>query len=260
MKVVIFCGGEGTRLKEETEFKPKPLVKIGDMPILWHIMKIYSHYGHKEFILPLGYKGEMIKDFFVNFNWRVNDFTLNLKTKEIENHKNHNDENWKIHFVDTGLKSKTSLRLYNVRELLEGEEMFMLTYGDGIADIDISKLVEFHKNKGKLVTISGINVMSKFGVLDVGEDSLAKKFKEKPQADGIINGGFMVFDKKVLEHLTNENTMIVKSLLPMLAEKGEIAVYRHEGFWDCMDTYRDYLALNKMWSEGNTPWVVWDKK
>ena len=256
MKVVIFCGGEGTRLREETEFKPKPLVEIGGMPILWHIMKIYSHYGHKEFILPLGYKGEMIKDFFVNFNWKSNDFTLDFRSGDRRIHVNHILENWKLHLIETGLKSMTTLRLHKVKHLLENDDNFMVTYGDGIADININKLIEFHEKQKKIVTITGVKVGSKFGIVEVDENGIANTFKEKPKNSDMVNGGFMVFNKKIFNYINGENTMLVSSVLPKLAEKGEVAVYKHDGSWFCMDTYRDYLELNKMWEE-NPKWKIW---
>ena len=256
MKVVILCGGMGTRLKEETEFKPKPLVNVGGMPILWHIMKIYSHYGHKEFILPLGYRGEMIKEFFVNFNWMANDFSLDLKDKKVEIHNNHKNEDWTIHFVDTGLESGTALRLYKIKELLKDEEDFMLTYGDGVADIDMNKLVEFHKQEGSVATLTGIQTASRFGVIETDENKVTS-FVEKPFGNDRLNGGFFVFNKRIFDHIDNSNVMLVGHTLPKLANTGDLSIYKHDGFWHCMDTYRDYLKLNEIW-KNNPKWKIWE--
>lgn len=258
MKTVILCGGQGTRLREETEFKPKPLVPIGNMPILWHIMKIYSHYGHKEFILPLGYKGSMIKEYFMNFNWMANNFTLDMMKKRVTIHEDHKIEDWKLHFVSTGKESKTARRLHKVRDLLKSEEYFMLSYGDGIANVDIDKLIAHHKKLGKIVTITGICTSSKFGVLDI-KDDIITNFSEKPFCDNdFINGGFFVCDKRFLDYVDGSDVMIVEDTLPKLAKMGEVAVYKHTGYWACMDTYRDYIKLNKEWKE-NPGWKVWDK-
>lgn len=257
MKAVIYCGGQGTRLREETEFKPKPLVEVGGMPILWHIMKIYAKYGYKEFILPLGYRGDLVKEFFINFNWRANDFTLDLMKKKIEVHENHKNEGWVIHFVDTGLETKTALRLKKVKHLLEKDETFLLTYGDGLADIDLKKLVEFHKKQKRIATITGVRVSSRFGTLNV-EGSSVKEFREKPREPSLINGGFMVFDSKVFDYISDKDVMLESPDGPLtkLSNKGQVSVYPHLGFWHCMDTYRDYLSLNKIWKE-DPKWKVW---
>jgi glucose-1-phosphate cytidylyltransferase len=256
IKVVILCGGQGTRLKEETEFRPKPLVEIGGMPIIWHIMKIYSRYGYKEFVLPLGYKGEMIKEYFLHFDWRANDFTLDIAKHKINVHTNHKKDDWVIHFVDTGLESKTALRLYKVKHLLEGQD-FMLTYGDGVADIDISELVKFHKKSKRIATITGVNVASKFGVINT-KGSKVTSFEEKPCEANFINGGFMVFSPNVFDYLTDEDIMLEadESLLTRLAKIGQVSVYTHPGFWHSMDTYRDYLSLNELWKQ-NPRWKIW---
>lgn len=258
VKAVILCGGRGTRLKEETEFKPKPLIEIGGMPIIWHIMKVYSYYGHNEFILPLGYKGEMIKEFFTNFSWRANDFSLNLKSEAISVHENHKKEDWDIHFVDTGVDSGTGLRLFKVKDFLKEGNLFLLTYGDGVSDVDINKLIEFHKKQNTIATITGVNVYSSFGVLKTSNNKVIK-FIEKPLNNDMINGGFMVFNKEVFEHMNDENSMLEENglgLLPKLAEMGEVSVYHHTGFWKCMDNYRDYIILNRLWRD-SPKWKVW---
>jgi glucose-1-phosphate cytidylyltransferase len=257
MKVVILCGGLGTRLNEETEFKPKPLVQVGGMPILWHIMKIYSHYGHNEFILPLGYKGDMIKEFFIHFNWRANDFTLDMMSKHCAVHNNHKNEDWKIHFVDTGLETKTALRVKKIQHIIGDDKEFMLTYGDGVSDVDINRLIEFHRAQKRIATITGVKVSSKFGVLASNGNQLTD-FNEKPEEANFINGGFMVFDSKVFKHFNDEDLMLEEKNGPLtkLAKLGEVSVYNHDGFWHSMDTYRDYLRLNQIWKE-SASWKIW---
>ncbi|MCK5039966.1 MAG: glucose-1-phosphate cytidylyltransferase [Candidatus Aenigmarchaeota archaeon] len=255
MKTVIFCGGIGTRLKEETEYKPKPMVLVGNRPIIWHIMKIYDYYGHKEFILPLGYKGDMIKDYFLNYKTRT-DFTLDLKHKKIEYHEFEKIEDWKISFVDTGIKSLTAKRLKRCEDYLKDEDVFMATYGDGLANININDLLKFHKKMGKMCTITGLNPFSKYGVLDVSE-GVVTKFREKPILKDLINGGFMVFNKEIFNFIKkDEDCMLEDTTLPKLAEKGEVALYKHEGFWHCMDTYKHFKQLNKMWAE-KPEWKIW---
>jgi glucose-1-phosphate cytidylyltransferase len=259
MKVVILCGGEGTRLREETEFKPKPLVEIGGMPILWHIMKIYSHYGHKEFILPLGYKGELIKQFFINFNWRANDFTLDFMDNKLNVHENHKKEDWIIHFIDTGLDTKTALRLKKVETIIGDDGEFMLTYGDGVADIDINSLIEHHHKNNKIITLTGINKLSQYGIIEIDKNDCATEFKEKPPSNDVINGGFMVLKKSIFRFLNEkENYMFEEKTIPELALKKEVSIYRHNGFWHSMDTYRDYINLNKIWKEEKI-WKIWNK-
>lgn len=258
MKAVILCGGQGTRLREETEFKPKPLVEVGGMPILWHIMKIFSHYGVKEFILPLGYKGDLIKQFFMDFSWRANDFTLNFADKSMDVHDNHKNEDWIIHFVDTGVETKTALRLKKISHLLSDDELFFLTYGDGVADIDIAKLLEFHKKNKRLLTLTGVNIDSRFGELSAN-NSLLIQFNEKPKESSLINGGFMVVSKEFVNHLSDEDLMLEEQRGPIstLAKKGEVSIYLHDGFWNCMDTYRDYQRLNEIWAKG-AKWKIWN--
>jgi len=262
MKVIIFCGGRGTRLQEETEYRPKPMVTIGKHPILWHIMKIYSHFSHKDFVLALGYKGEMIKDYFYNYKWLSSDFTLNIKSKEETYHDHAQLEDWNITFADTGPETKTVKRLSLLKKYLKGEDTFLLTYGDGVADVDINKLVDFHKSKGKIVTLTGINPTSQYGVIDVDSNYIAQAFKEKPTSeDDFINGGFMVCDKRIFNYLNEDDpNMLEETTLRELAKKGEVAVYHHRGFWQCMDTYRDFFNLNNMWNNGQRRWAVWEKK
>jgi len=258
MKVVILCGGKGYRIREETEFKPKPMVEVGGRPILWHIMNIYSHYGHKEFILPLGYKGDIIKEFFVEEKWRTHDFTLDSLKNVITLHKNNEEKDWIIHFIDTGVETGTALRLNKVKKLLEGEEDFLFTYGDGLSDVDINKLIDFHKMTKKVATLTGVQAPSRFGIIKEKE-GIVDFFQEKPKIEDFINGGFMVLNKKIFDYLSEDNVMFEVAVLPRLAKEKELAIYKHMGFWYSMDTYRDYLELNKMWEE-NYPWAVWKKK
>lgn len=260
MPVVILCGGKGTRLKEETDYRPKALVEIGDRPILWHIMKIYSHQGFNHFVLCLGEKGKMIKEYFMHRDWLDNDFQLSLKQKEMKLISNNHQEEWTIDFFDTGEETKTALRLYKLRDYLKDYEDFMITYGDGVADVNISALINQHKKMRKTVTITALHPRTKYGIVRYDERGLVKEFQEKPVLNDLINGGFWVFNKKIWEHLDGRNVMMVEDTLPKLALKGEVAFYLHEGFWQCMDTYKDYLQLNEMWEKGDHPWTVWEKK
>ena len=252
-KVVIFCGGMGTRLKEETEYKPKPLVEVGGLPILWHIMKLYSFYGMKDFILCLGYKGDMIKEFFMHYDWKAFDFTLNLKSKGITFHES-DIEDWNITFVDTGQETLIGGRLKQVEKYVD-TDIFHVTYGDGVSDINLNSLSQFHAKQGKIGTITCVRPHSKYGVVRVKKD-LITHFKEKPILDDYVNGGFMVFHRSVFAHVI-ETRMLEDGTLPLLVEKNELAGYIHDGFWYAMDTYKDYTDLNKMHSSGSHPWMVW---
>lgn len=258
MKAVIFCGGLGTRLREETEFRPKPLVEIRGRPILWHIMKIYSHYGFNEFVLCLGYKGSMIKEYFCHYNLLNEDFTLDLgKESNPVMHKDHCEKSWRITFVDTGEESLKGARLKRIEKYIDGDT-FMVTYGDGVADIDINKLIEFHKSHGKIATLTGVHPISRFGELILEGDQI-KKFEEKPQSEkNIINGGFFVFNRKIFDYLEDKDECDLElGALEKVAEKGELMMYRHAGFWYCMDTTRDVDYLRSIWREGKTPWKIW---
>lgn len=259
IRVVILCGGFGTRLREETEFRPKPLIEIGGKPILWHIMKIYAYYGFKNFILCLGYKGEMIKEYFLNYEAMNNDFTIQLGTKEkIEFHSNHAEGDWVVTLADTGLNSMTGARIKRIERYIN-DDTFMLTYGDGVGDINISKLYEFHLSRGKLATVTGVRPPSRFGELIV-ESGKLKKFSEKSQIhEGFINGGFFVFNRDVFNYLDdNEDCTLEREPLERLAEKGELEVYPHDKFWHCLDTYRDMHILEEEWNKGRPAWKVWE--
>jgi glucose-1-phosphate cytidylyltransferase len=261
MKVVILCGGLGTRLREETEFRPKPMVNIGSRPILWHIMKIYAHFGHKEFILALGYKGEMIKEYFYNYEIMNNDFTMELgKPESMEIHASHNESGWKITLAETGERNLKGSRIKQVEKYIK-DDTFMITYGDGVASIDIKKLIEFHRSHGKMVTLSGISPGSQFGELKIKDDQITS-FQEKPETpsqESWVSGGYMVCNRKIFDYLsTDEDCDFEFGALETIAKKGELMVYKHVGFWACMDTLRDVEHLNKLWEKGEAKWKVWD--
>jgi len=258
-KVVILCGGTGMRLKEETEYRPKPMVEIGDRPILWHIMKIYAHYNFNDFILCLGYKGKVIKEYFLNYEIMNNDFNIELgNSKNIKIYNNNSEQNWNVTLADTGENAMTGARVKRVEKYVDGDT-FMLTYGDGVADINIQELLEFHYAHGKIGTLTGIYPPSRFGELLV-EKNKVLSFSEKPEVhSGLISGGFFVFKRKFFDYLwSKEDCILEKKPLEHLTRDGELMVYHHKGFWQCMDTYRDYLLLNDIWNKGNTPWKIWE--
>lgn len=259
-KVVILCGGRGTRLREETETKPKPLVEIGGYPILWHIMKIYSFYRYNKFILCLGYKGETIKEYFYHYDLFMNDCTLKLnKSREIVFHRQINLEDWSVTLVDTGLNTLKGARIKIIEKYIE-DDLFLLTYGDGVANINIQEIIKFHKKHKKIGTITGVRPPSRFGDMVV-KKSMVLSFTEKPQASGgLINGGFFVFNKKFFNYLsTDENCDFEMGALEKLAEDGQLMVYEHKGYWACMDTYRDVIHLNGLWENNNAFWKLWKK-
>ncbi len=259
MQTIILCGGLGTRLREETEFRPKPMVEIGGKPILWHIMKIYSHYGIKDFVLSLGYKGEMIKEYFYNYEILTNDFTIELGNKKnIEMHSNNAEKDWRITLADTGDKALKGARLKRVQQYVN-DDTFMLTYGDGVAEVDINALLAFHKKHGKLATVTGINPAARFGELKI-KGNQVESFSEKPRdGEGLINGGFFVFNKGIFDYLSaDENCDLEIGPLEKIAGEGQLMVYKHRGFWACMDTIRDMEYLNNLWVEGNAEWKVWE--
>ncbi|MBI3669425.1 MAG: glucose-1-phosphate cytidylyltransferase [Acidobacteria bacterium] len=260
MKVVILCGGKGTRLREETEFRPKPLVEIGGKPILWHIMKIYAHFGFTEFVLCLGYRGYMIKEYFLNYTAQVNDFTIDLgdSGSSLQYHNDHEERNFKVSLVETGIETLTGGRLKRVEPYIEGKT-FMLTYGDGLGDIDIHRLVEFHASHGKVATVTAVRPFSRFGGLELGDGGLVRRFREKPQIEEWISGGFFVFDRRVFEYLNLDGTL-EQAPLARLAEDHQLMAYTHTGFWYAMDTYREYQYLNELWESRKVPWKVWETK
>lgn len=258
MKAIILAGGYGTRLGNRTDLIPKPMIKIGGKPILWHIMKIYSHYGINEFIICLGYKGELIKEYFLHYDARNNDFTIDIASSNIEFHNKHDEKDWKVTLVDTGIETLKGGRIKRIEQYLDNGTN-LLTYGDGVADIDINELIEFHKQHNKITTITGVHPPSRFGEM-TEENGIVKFFAEKPQtSQGLINGGFMVFNKALLDYLTpDENCDLEIGPLQKLSNKGEVIVFKHEGNWECMDHERDVVYLNKLWRENKAFWKIWE--
>lgn len=255
MKTIILAGGLGTRISEETSLKPKPLVEVGERPILWHIMNIYAFHGFREFVVALGYKGELIKYYFLNYHRLNSDLIIDLKDGQVKVHEA-SREDWRIHLVDTGLTTLTGGRLKRLTELLDGKT-FMMTYGDGVADIDIPAALAFHKKMGRHATITAVRPPARFGGLQF-EGHLVNKFFEKPQiGEGWINGGFFILEPAVFDYIDSDQTSFERQSLDRLAQDGQLAVYRHEGFWQCMDTMRDVRYLNELWEEGNPPWKIW---
>jgi glucose-1-phosphate cytidylyltransferase len=253
MKVILLAGGFGTRLAEYTAIIPKPMVPIGGKPILWHIMKSYSSYGHKDFYVALGYKAEIIKEYFLNFHALSSDFTVDLSSGSVQSHKS-GEIDWKVTLVNTGEDTLTGGRVKRLKQYI-GNETFMLTYGDGVSDIDINKLLAFHRSRGKLVTMSAVRPAARFGELEFEGDRITQ-FVEKPQLhDGWINGGFFVMEPAFLDLIEGDQTMLEREPLTKAAELGELMAYKHEGFWHCMDTKRDNDLLEKLWQEG-APWAV----
>lgn len=258
MKVVILAGGYGTRISEESRFKPKPMVELGGMPILWHVMKLYSHYGFNDFVICAGYKQHVIKEYFADYFLHTSDVTFdftNGKQDMIVHH--HSAEPWKVTVVDTGLNTLTGGRVKRIKEYLEGERFF-LTYGDGVSDVDISRLLEFHKLHGKLVTLTSVNPGQRYGSLDIDGDGCIREFREKAKTDGaLINGGFMVCEPGMIDYIDGDHQMLEREPLERIAKAGELMAYRHEGFWQPMDTLREKQMLEDMWARGEAPWKVW---
>ncbi len=258
MKVVILCGGEGTRLREETEFRPKPLVEIGGKPILWHIMKLYARHGFRDFVLCLGYRGNMIKEYFLNYEAMNNDVTISLgRQQKIAYQEAHAEQDFQVTLANTGLSTMTGGRLKRAGRYLDGET-FMLTYGDGVADLDIRALLDFHKKHGKLATVTSVRPYSRFGILDLGNEGGVKRFAEKPQTDGWASVGFFIFQRKFLDYLTDDTCVLEREPMERLASEGQLMAYRHQGFFFAMDTYREYKYLNELWDSGQAPWKVWE--
>ncbi|QJR12683.1 Glucose-1-phosphate cytidylyltransferase [Usitatibacter rugosus] len=255
MEAVILCGGQGTRLREETEFKPKPMVEIGGKPILWHILRRYHRFGVRRFVLCLGYKGEVIRDYFLNYRVRQSDVTVNLRSHAITVHDAAAEEDWEIVLTDTGDDTMTGGRIKRALKHVQGSRFFA-TYGDGVADIDIAALLASHEKGGRLATVTAVHPSSRYGEIDVAHGAV-KTFSEKPQVnDGWINGGFFVFDKKAFDGVSDDPGLVLETdVLPPLAARGQLSAFQHGGFWQCMDTYREMLALNQIWARGNAPWL-----
>lgn len=256
MKVVLLAGGFGTRLSEETDIRPKPMAEIGNKPILWHIMKIYSYYGFNDFIILLGYKGYYIKEYFANYFLHQSNVTIDLSSNQMEVHQN-SSEPWKVTLLETGLNTMTGGRIAKAKDFI-GNSPFLLTYGDGVADIDINALIRFHKHHGKAITMTAVQPEGRFGALQIDTNDQVISFLEKPRGDGSwINGGFFVCEPQVIEYIRDDQTVFEQYPLEQLARDGELFIYRHTGFWKCMDTLRDKIALNELWDKSNAKWKIW---
>lgn len=257
MKVVILAGGFGSRITEESHLKPKPMIEIGDKPILWHIMKYYSSYGFHDFIICLGYKQYIVKEFFSNYFLHTSDITFDMTKNTMEVHNNYS-EPWRVTLVDTGLNTMTGGRIKRIRDYID-EESFMMTYGDGLSDVNLDKLLEFHKEHGKIATLTTVNIGQAKGILTVEEDGLIKSFTEKSENDGaIINGGFMVLNREVFDYIKDDTTVFEQEPLRNLVRDKELMAFYHKGFWQCMDTQREKNKLEELWNSGKAAWRIWD--
>lgn len=259
MKVVILAGGFGTRISEESHLKPKPMIEIGDMPILWHIMKTYSHYGYNDFIICCGYKGYVIKEYFANYFLHASDITFDFKDNNKTIIHNNIAEPWKVTLIDTGIKSMTGGRVKKIKPYIDKGESFMLTYGDGVSNINIAELVKHHKNENKLATVTSVQPSGRFGAMNISQDGIVKNFQEKPKGDGLwINGGYFVLDYKVFDYIDKDSTVFEKEPLENLAKDTQLTAYKHNGFWQPMDTMRDKEYLENLWSTKKASWKVWE--
>lgn len=258
MKVVILAGGFGTRISEESHLKPKPMIEIGERPLLWHIMKLYSYYGYNDFIICAGYKQHIIKEWFADYYLYNTDVTFDLQSNSMEIHSNYS-EPWKVTVVDTGLNTKTGGRIKRIQRFVENKP-FMLTYGDGVSDVNIEELVRFHRQHGKYCTMTATNVGQRFGILEIDENKQVEGFREKSDADGgMVNAGFMVCEPEVFEYIEGDHSIFEKEPLENLSHDGQLMAYKHRGFWQCMDNQRERDKLEIMWENGEAPWKVWDK-
>lgn len=257
MKVVILAGGLGTRISEESHLKPKPMIEIGGRPILWHIMKYYSGFGFHEFVICLGYKQYVVKEFFADYFLHTSDVTFDLANNSMEVHNNYS-EPWKVTLVDTGLHTMTGGRVKRIQPYI-GEEPFFLTYGDGVSNVDLKALARFHQEHGKITTITTVNIGQQKGVLDIGKDNVIHSFREKAANDGaVINGGFMVCNPEIFGYLEDDTTVFEQAPMQKLAEEGELMSFYHQGFWQCMDTQREMQTLERLWQSGKAPWKIWE--
>ncbi|CAO6130772.1 GCD1 Nucleoside-diphosphate-sugar pyrophosphorylase involved in lipopolysaccharide biosynthesis/translation initiation factor 2B, gamma/epsilon subunits (eIF-2Bgamma/eIF-2Bepsilon) [Candidatus Pelagibacterales bacterium] len=257
MKLVILAGGRGTRLTEETLIKPKPLVDIGNKPIIWHIMKIYSHYGINDFIICLGYKGYLIKEYFANYFLHNSDLTIDLKKNSTTIHQK-NSENWKVTLVDTGDDTLTGGRILKIKKYIKSD--FLLTYGDGLSNVNIKKLIHFHKNNRKLVTVTAIQPQGRFGIIDINKKNKVTNFKEKPKGDNNwINGGFFVLKPGIFDFLENDSSVWEQKPLTEMTKRNQVVAFKHSGFWHAMDTVRDKLLLDNLWDQNRAPWKIWNE-
>jgi glucose-1-phosphate cytidylyltransferase len=258
VKVVILCGGQGTRLREETEFRPKPMVTIGQRPILWHIMKLYAHRGFREFVLCLGYRGSVIKEYFLNYEAMNNDFTVHLGSNtRLDYHDLHGEQDFQVTLAETGAETMTGGRIQRAARYIDGDT-FLMTYGDGLADVDVGKLLDFHKSHGKLATVTAVRPTSRFGVMAVSDDHRVTSFAEKPRLDGWVSAGFFALDRKVVDYIEGgDECVFERQPMERLAAEGQLMVYRHDGYFFAMDTYREFQELNAVWDRGEAPWKVW---
>jgi glucose-1-phosphate cytidylyltransferase len=257
VKVVILCGGLGTRLREETEFRPKPMVEVGGRPILWHIMKTYAHHGFREFVLCLGYRGNSIKEYFLNYEAMNNDFSISLGEKsQIHFHGSHAEQEFSVTLADTGVDCMTGGRIHKIQRYLDGDA-FLMTYGDGLTDVDIGDVVKYHHSHGRIATVTTVSPSSRFGLIDLAKDSRVKSFNEKPKTDGWINAGYFVLNARVFDYLGGDDCVFEREPLGRLARDGQLMAYRHDGFFYAMDTFREYEHLNELWRSGAAPWRTW---
>lgn len=257
MKVVVLCGGLGTRLREETEYRPKPMVEVGGRPILWHIMKSYAHNGFTDFVLCLGYRGNMIKEYFLNYEAMNNDFTIGLgEQSQIRYNAVHEEQGFQVTLADTGLNTMTGGRLKRIQKYIDGDT-FMLTYGDGLADIDMRRLLEFHKSHGKLATVTAVLPPSRYGILQIEKAGKVDKFLEKPRTESFASAGFFVLQRGVFDYLGGDDCIFEQEPLGRLSADGQLMAYQHDGFFYSMDTYREYQYLNDLWAKQEAPWKVW---
>ncbi len=255
-QVVLLCGGQGTRLREETEWRPKALVEIGGRPILWHLMRHYHHFGYRRFILCLGYRGNSIKEYFLNYRWMHHDFRLKAGASEPELVGDHEDvEDWDITLVDTGLDTGTGGRLNRIRHLIDGDK-FLANYSDGLSDVDLDRLVEFHDGHGKVATVTGFHPYSKYGVVRADEDGVVYHWQEKPLMNDLTSGGFFVFDKRLFDYLDDDGALEVEPFREIAAQQ-QMALFEHQGFWQCMDTFKEAQAMNALWASGAAPWRIY---
>lgn len=258
MKAIILAGGQGTRIREETHARPKPMLEVGGRPLLWHIMKTYSHYGHSDFVVCLGYLGNVIRDYFLNYDAMTKDVTVTVgRQNGVEFHRADTEGDFRVTLAETGPNTMTGGRIARAAHYLAGDDTFMVTYGDGLSDVDIGKLVAFHKAHGRIGTVTAVQPESRFGILDLGEGDKVQRFIEKPKLDGWINAGFFVFERKFLDYLGGDDCVLERDPLERLAADGELVCYKHPGFFYAMDTFREYQILNDMWNRGEAPWKVW---
>lgn len=261
MKVVILCGGKGTRLREETEFRPKPMLPIGNRPILWHIMKTYAAHGHKDFVLCLGYKGEMIRDYFRNYLWMASDVTVSLgRSPTVVFHNRHAEEDWNVTLVDTGEDTLTAGRIQRIQRYIGDGPEFLLTYGDGVGNVDITAAIAFHRQHGRVLTVTAVHPPGRFGEMSLAEEGDVREFNEKPQVEsGWINGGYFVASSRVFAYLGEDadRMMLEQEPIRRVTADRQLMAYRHSGFWQPMDTFTEYTLLNRLWREGQAPWRVW---